>query len=339
MAAVKLDPCDDAGYGMVGLMPDALAHDERLQPVLRAMLDGLESASSARIYRHDVGVLLTFCEQRRIDPLTARRADLLGYAATLRDRGLAPDSRRRMLSVARRFYEEAAEQGLALGPNPAARLPRIRSDPAPAAAALTNSEVADLLAYLAARRDAAASPLAMARAERDRFLILTGLLLALRAAELAGLSRGDVSRAGEYDIVQVRGKGGARAAVKLNQTWLAALAEFEMALAAVDLRLQPTAALFPRLRPPRPLSALSTRSISRIADRALAGVGRRERRSAAHLLRKTSITLVYEASHDVLLAQRQGRHRRVDTTVNHYIDPADRLAESGIDYLDLRVKR
>ena len=47
------------------------------------------------------------------------------------------------------------------------------------------------------------------------------------------------------------------------------------------------------------------------------------------------MTLVYQATGDLLMAQRQARHKNTATTVEHYIKEADALRDTGIDHIRL----
>lgn len=295
-----------------------------LGQAIETLLLALPSPGSRRVYASDLRGYFAWCAREGERPEAIERSALLRYLEFLAvECHLAPTTRRRQRTVLHRLYEELIESGVHPGPNPVRRLPRLPEGPSSIAPALDADETARLLAF---------GDLADLRAARDATLLLLLYLTGLRAAEASGLRWGDRGVERGHPTLFVRRKGGGRVAIKSSLALEVALDTWRARLVDADLPAGRNAPVFPgRLR--RPLAPISTRSISRIADRELARVGRVGHRTAAHLLRKTSITDVYLASHDVLLAQRHAGHRQTATTVRHYIDPADRLADSGIDYL------
>jgi integrase len=308
--------------------------------VIEALLDGLESRRSVATYANDLAAFFRFCEQRHVRPIVATTDDFAAFYADLTHRPYrpgrfyAPDTRRRMLSVVRRFYAEAEARGLLPDRNPVPRTLRVRGEVKKGEPALTPDEVRALLAAVDRRTTL---PI---RAERDRLLLAVLVWLGLRASEVVALRFGDLRRRGGYDIIVVRGKGGHIDEARVPPNLVEAIRSYRRRLVEFGIDLRPDDPIFfglSRSGTPRRVKGaivpLSTRELSRIADRYLADIGRDGRRTAAHLLRRTSVTLVYQAAHDPLIAQRHARHRSLTTTVDHYIRPADELADAGIDYL------
>ena len=316
-------------------------------PVLAAMLDLLHSPGSVRVYATDLAAWAAFCRERGSALLAADRPLVTAYVARMRSDGLAPDTARRRLSVVRSFYREALEQGRYTGPNPAARIRATDAEPPPGPPALTADEVDTLLGRLE-DRFGDPDPAAALRARRDHLAVAYLVWTGLRAAELARVKLADFGEADGYPVLAVTGKGSKAALVKLDpallavrDAWVTAAAGAGIALRAGDPLLVPLGRSWPpRLRRTRGrYPALSTRALFDLVDAQLADGLRGGRRTGPHLLRKTGGTLVWQGSHDLLLAQRFLRHRRPATTEQHYIKPLVELADAGIDHIRARPPR
>lgn len=340
------------------MKPLSVPKQTRLDPLVRAnlvsadsplgrsiagALNTLHSEGSVATYLADIATYLRFCRAAAIDPLAADRDHLQAYLAETDDRGLAPDTRRRMLSVIRRLYDEAIERSAYAGKNPADHLGRIKGGARQGEAALTADEVAELLANAEAKIADGDTGAAL-RARRDHLMLSVMIFTAVRAAELSGVVRGDVRRHGEYTVMAITGKGDEPDVMKLNaslerliRNYLAALETAGIAVASDDpLFFGIGRGASPHIeRRGGRIAPLTTRSIGRIVDEALTAIGRDGHRSAAHLLRRTSVTLVYQATGDLLMAQRQARHKNTATTVEHYIKEADALRDTGIDHIKI----
>lgn len=316
--------------------------------ICAGVLDVLESPRSVRAYAVDLGAWFAFCQSRSASVLGADRGLVQAYVAHLRDRGYAPDTRRRRVSVVRVFYREAIERRLYSGPNPAERMARMRAERDPGPAALTDAEVDALLTPLEATMAGDASPRAALAARRDHLILSLLVWLGLRCAELAAVKVGDRARADGYVILRITGKGAKPERVKVPpdlvveiDRWLAAAAAAGLELTERDPLLVPLGRSWPP-RSPRVrgrYAALSSRALFRVVDEHLRRIGRGGRRTGPHLLRRTSGTLVWQGSHDLLLAQRHLRHKRAETTEAHYIRPLIELADTGVDYIKLRPRR
>ena len=287
--------------------------------------------TSIRTYSSDLADLFWFFRGRPRPPLWATRDDLLAYAASLRTRGLAPDSRRRRLVVARSLYREAGERGLLAGPIPIRTVAVKEASPV-GPPALDTDELAALLALPAARL-VDPDPRVVRAAARDHLLLALLIYTGLRISEAVALRVGQLGSEGKREVLRdVRGKGGTKAVIPIPP----ALAR---EIRTVTAGAEPADPLLPALGRGRGLRdargrprALSVRQARRIVDVALGEIGHTEARSGPHLLRASAITGVYVGSRDAVLTQRFARHARADTT-DRYIRPADALADAGIDYL------
>ena len=157
----RLDPLIDAGL---------IVADSPLGRSIAGMLNTLHSEGSVGTYLADVATYLRFCHTAGVEPLQADRDHLQAYLAETDDRGYAPDTRRRMLSVVRRVYDEAIERDAYAGKNPAGHLGRIKGGALHGEAALTADEVASLLANAEARIADPDTGTAL-RARRDHLLL------------------------------------------------------------------------------------------------------------------------------------------------------------------------
>jgi site-specific recombinase XerD len=176
-----------AHVGMVG----AVEEDDDVLAVIRGVLLPL-APTSVRTYSSDLADLFWFFRGRPRPPLRATRDDLLNYAASLRARKLAPDSRRRRLVVARSFYREAGERGLLTGPMPI-RSVAVKEAGSVGPPALDAEELAGLLA-LPAQRLTDPDPRVVRAAARDHLLLALLVYTGLRISEAVSLRAGQLGR-------------------------------------------------------------------------------------------------------------------------------------------------
>lgn len=200
---------------------------------MRAERGAAENTIAA--YARDLTDYLDALAGRARDPLTAARADIEAWLATLDDRGLSASTRARRLSAARQLHRFLYDDGWReddpaariAGPGKARRLPR----------ALSEDEVGALLTAAADTGDA-------------RLICLLELLYAtgLRVSELVGLPVAAVR--GDPRMILVRGKGDRERIAPLSAPardalalWLARRDGDEAAAAAKGAR--PSPHLFP----------------------------------------------------------------------------------------------
>ena len=171
------------------------------------------SAHTLRAYHGDLGELAEWASLRGTAPGQLVYRDLREYAAALSERGLARSSVARKLAAIRAFGDHlvktggAAQNAAELLPSPkrASRLPRV----------LSPDDVARLL-----DRVPATDPLAV----RDRAMLELAYACGLRAEEVCGLDRGDVSF--ESETLRVHGKGRKEREVPIGEPAQAALARY-----------------------------------------------------------------------------------------------------------------
>lgn len=86
-----------------------------LAPVVDAWLSSVRSPNTRRAYRHDLRAWAAWLRERDAEPLTASRAHVDAWAASLERSGKAPSTRTRMLSSLGSFYTYAIDEGRRFG--------------------------------------------------------------------------------------------------------------------------------------------------------------------------------------------------------------------------------
>lgn len=327
-----------------------LVEGSPLAGAIETYLLRLESAKTLRTVTSVLIDFLRFARKRGVDPLdpTVARAFVTTWAADLRGRW-APLTRRRAISVIRAVYGEAAEAGFYAGADPTRRLPRISSQARNDPAALTADEVDELLAAADERIEQAPTDGLRLRAKRDRLALHAFLLCGLRVSELVSIRWRNRESYGHYRVLTIIGKGNKPAHIKLSPELDALFGEYCEAVEASGLVLREEDPVFfglvvvngewpPHVRrsgpaPDASIMPLTSRACYAAIHDALGEIGRTAPRSGPHLLRRTSGTLLYEATRDLYMVQRHLRHSSPSTTTAHYIRQYDALADSGIDHL------
>lgn len=230
----------------------------------------------------------------------ANAARLLLYKRDLQARGLSALSVANYLASVRRFYAWAAGRGL-IGDNPASalrssrRLQRFRKQP------LSIAQSALLLEY-------AQKHLCL----RDYALLNLLLRTGLRTIEASRAQCGDLAWRGGRRILRVQGKG------RLDKDNFVVLTDKTYLPLKTYLDSRPErnegSPLFASHSPNAQGRALTTRSISAIAKRALQAIGLDELCFTAHSLRHTAAVHILRAGGTVFDAQGMLRHQSPGTT-------------------------
>ena len=170
------------------------------------LLRGL-SANTQEAYLHDVGKLLTWCEDEGKDPLTLTLNDLHAFSASLHDLGIASSTHARILCGVRAFYHFLTLDGyveqdpteLLESPTQDKHLPEV----------LSTAEV-DMLE--------AAIDLSKWEGQRNRAIIEVLFACGLRVSELVGLRLSQIYE--EEGYVRVTGKGNKERLVPISESAL-----------------------------------------------------------------------------------------------------------------------
>ncbi len=191
---------DDVSIGRLGLFDE----------VAVGFLLGYDKAHTRSAYQSDLRCFASWCARIGIDPLTAKRAHLDGYARSLEAEGLASSSVARRLSVMSGLFRYAYEEGY-VDRNPAAhvRRPRVGDDSPTLGLDLTE-----------ARRFLQVAETA---GPRDHALVCLLLLNGLRVSEVCTAQVTDLSSERGHRVLAVTRKGGRRDLVPLAPRTLAAV--------------------------------------------------------------------------------------------------------------------
>ena len=145
-------------------------------------------------YRSDLRAFAAFLEERQLDLLNVKRADIMDYLASRVTDGSSSRSAARLLSALRRFYAWCLQQGLVTD-NPTA-LVRSPSLGRPLPKVITESEVQALLHAPVVSEDLGL---------RDRAMLELLYGCGLRVSELVGLTVAQVNI--QQGVLRVWGKG------------------------------------------------------------------------------------------------------------------------------------
>ncbi len=326
------------------LVAEGLVSEPPLARVLVSFFNTLISPNTIRVYRVEIAAYLRFCGQMKQPPLEAGREHVVGYLAYLRQHGYADDTIPRKIAIVRGFYREAIAISIYNRPNPADNL-RIEHHTPNGPPALTGEEVRILLMYAKRGWTEGRTDIAKLRGQRDWLLVRVCLLMALRVSEVAMLRWRDFGHIDVQAVFYIVGKGGHRARAPITPALERRIKAWRTALSGAGIPTEAEDAVFPALghgwpsRTPRPNSVvrpMSTRSVFTIVDRMLAqALGKNDHRTSPHLLRRTSITLLYNETHDLALAQDHARHSNPATTKKHYIKAADEFERVGISFIPI----
>ena len=183
---------------------------ELFDEVAVGFLLGYDKAHTRSAYQSDLRCFTSWCARIGIDPLTAQRAHLDGYARSLEAEGPASSSVARRLSVISGLFRYAYEEGY-VDRNPAAHVRRPRvGDDSPTLG----------LDLVEARRLLQAAETA---SPRDHVLVCLLLLNGLRVSEVCTALVSDLSSERGHRVLVVVRKGGRRDLVPLAPRTLAAV--------------------------------------------------------------------------------------------------------------------
>ncbi len=173
------------------------------------------SVNTLNAYGRDLGGYADFLREKRtiVTPAEIKQADVLAYLVTLKENGLAPRSRARVLSALRSFHRfMVRENYVDHDPTALIESPRTLS---PLPHLLSEAEVEKLLAV--PRGD---SP----RALRDRAMLEVLYATGMRVSELVGLRSGDLKL--DIGCLNAFGKGSKQRLIPLGEVAIEILREY-----------------------------------------------------------------------------------------------------------------
>jgi integrase/recombinase XerC len=272
-----------------------------MHPSVGAFLDHLRTERNAslhtiRSYDADLALFCRYLEETQgdeIDPTAADPRRLRRYSAWLNGRGYASSTIARRLASLRSFYRFQRRQGIVKAdpsgglrnPKQSQRLPRL----------LRVDEVIRLLDAIPT-----GEPLGV----RDRAMFETLYGGGLRVSELVGLDLDDLDA--EQDLLRVRGKGRRERLCPIGRmatTWIGHWRALRQPAPGAE------SALFLN----RFGTRLSTRSVGRLLDAHLAGLGL-NRGASPHTLRHSFATHLLARGADLRSVQELLGHRNLTTT-------------------------
>jgi integrase/recombinase XerD len=254
------------------------------------------SPNTLSAYRADLTALQRWLEQRGIDLLVARRADVLGFMAARVEGGARPRSTARQLSSFRRFYRYMFREGVVReDPTGQIAMPKVgRSLPR----SLTEEEVEALLAA-----PVVSDPLG----HRDRTMLEVLYATGLRVTELVSLTLGQVNL--NQGVLRIVGKGGRERLIPLGEEACAWVQQFLRGPRAEILLERQTDSLFPTRRGDRMTRQAFWHIIKRYARKA--GV---EKDLSPHTLRHAFATHLLNHGADLRVVQMLLGHSDLSTT-------------------------
>lgn len=280
---------------------------------------GDASADTLQTYRRQVQQFLLWCDRAQVNPATATKRDIKNYRYWLvSERQLKPATIALKLSVVRRFYQAAVEQGLleinpALGVNP----PKERRDPAERITYLEKTEVQQLINTVPEQDSI--------KNGRDKTLIAIMAIEGPRTVELHRANVGDVIRQGRNCGIRVEGKRNIRI-VPLTPELAQLLDRYLDARAQAGEALTAKSPLFIAVGNRAGGKRISRRGIRLIVDRHLSQASLKQlpgRTISAHSLRHTAGTLALRSGAELRQVQDLLGHADPRTTCI-YAHVADR---------------
>lgn len=167
---------------------------EQLTAITLRWLVQFTNANTTAAYRRDITHFLTWADNREVSPLHLDREHLNVYAREMSE-DCAPSTVARRLTAVGSWYEYALDMG-AVSSNPTAKVKRPKHGPdyVKLTPALSNTEVAALLAA--------------ATSTQDRGLVLVLATTALRVSEALQLTAESLTTERGHHLITVVGKGG-----------------------------------------------------------------------------------------------------------------------------------
>jgi integrase/recombinase XerD len=238
----------EAVAALPGLPPADPSDRYGLRILTALWLEADRSEHTRRAYYADLADWLTWCVRTRLDPLSARRADVDAWKATLvvhdprgRTRPASPATVARRLAAVSSWYRYLVSNEVAVR-NPMESVHRPRTSDSPPLPALDEASAVRLLGHVThrARRNATEA------SWRDAALVTLLFHTGLRVSALTGADLTDLDRDGAHVVLRYRKKGGTHDLVPLAPPARHALREY-LALRASRRASTPSALTGPLL--------------------------------------------------------------------------------------------
>ena len=333
--ATKVDDGPRTRAQALAIIDQARLPDLPTSVLVREWVECIPNPSSARAYARVIVPWLEFCARSDIDPATARSRDARRYLVSLER--YAPGTRAMHCAVARSFYEEAIDEGIAAG-NPFRKVRPVSSRPIDPTPALRETEWERVLDGIEA--DAAmGGHRRVVVCARDFAVVYAAGRVGLRRIELVRLAWSTVRERDDGTVLRVHGKGDKWVDMQLpDDVSLCLLTWRTTCEASLGREVWPSEPIFPvvgmgaepGLDERGHMVHLDPMSMTRLVARRATRAGLEGPRFAAHCLRATAATLAYEHGADVLRIQAMLRHASL-TTTQIYIKRAEEARGSAAE--------
>lgn len=304
--------------------PIPFADDSAVAGVLKSFLqevaDGDPAEDTRRVYRSRLRIFFEWCETQRLNPLNITRAELRDFRQAILDAGLDYTTIGHYIHVLTGFYNVAVELGAAdsslknLNEDKKFKAPKDRKKLTREIKVLNPEEKGRLLSFLPLGNDV----------EEKRLRAAVYLLLGqgMRLVELHRLSTGDINI--EERRIKAKGKGRERFVYLREDTW-EELSQYIRARGEVKPD-KDGAPVFVAAGNRSGGRRLSRESLRKMINELYAKAGIKVESRAAHALRHTFATELYEETKDLRGVQEELGHAQIETTTiyTHVLDRGKR---------------
>lgn len=289
--------------------------------------NGDATEDTVLVYYHEIRLYIEWCRSMQIEPLTAKRIDLLRYRDALKTRGMVVGTRAKKLSIVRRFYASALREGLIrTNPGENVRGGKDLTPPEEKIKALTLGALRALIQII---------PSAQPIDRRNRVIVALMAIHGLRRIEVHRLQHESVVQDGDSASIAVWGKGNKVRRVYLRPDVWQILCEWVDTKATLGLPLQ--GALFVAMDNSSRGKRISRRSLNNIVDKYLGESGLKRVGISCHALRHTSATLALAGGATVEHLRDNLGHADLATT-SKYVQAVERRKHNPANFIDVEFE-
>jgi integrase/recombinase XerD len=310
-------------------------------PIYRCVIEVVRRTTTAAACRSYVRALVPWFRWLRAEGLSTLSVtpdEVSDWFATQVHYALP--TRKGRAQLVRAVYDEAVDRDLIIK-NPARRL-RVRGGAPPEGEpGLTQVEARRLLKLIESEFD---HPTRSVLAQRDYALVYFFLKLGPRCIEARRLTWGDLGSARGVGYVDLVRKGGKRDRLIAPSDLQSVLETWRQTLRALRVEAMPSDPIFCAIgRPgplgwviPSPLQPLTYHAVYQRVRLWLEISGLTGRKLGPHRLRRSAATMAWEGHAELKDISDLMGHRNPQTTVDHYIKPAQRLARTAASHIRLK---
>jgi site-specific recombinase XerD len=278
-------------------------------------------------YRREVGAWVNWCERNGIDTLYATRDHVELFRESLKQRGIAVNTRQTKLSIIRRFYAAAIRHGL-IQANPAegVRAGKDLTAPEDKIKALGLKGLSQLVSAIPGDTLAGA---------RDRVIVGLMALHGLRRIEAHRLNHDSLRTDDESaPYIEVEGKGSKKRKVYLRSDTLIALETYIQA--KLDAKMPMEGAIFVGHVNNGRGKRLSRQAFNEIVDKHLTNATLKRNGVSCHALRHTYGTLAVAGGAKIEHLRDAMGHSKIDTT-SIYVRAVEKAKNNPSNFIDVEI--